>query len=67
MSTVTWLNEIESACNALLLDVYDLSIANAPISPEYARQTVDCIGHQVGRIREAAAAIKTESRPAPEQ
>jgi hypothetical protein len=53
-----WLTEIESACNALLLDVYDLSIANAPISPEYARQTVDCIGHRVGQIRESVAAIR---------
>lgn len=53
-------NEIESACNAALLDVYDLSIANAPLSPEYARQTADCIGHRVGQIREAVAALKSE-------
>lgn len=55
-----WLNEIELACNATLLDVYDLSIANAPLSPEYARQTADCIGHRVGQIREAVAALKLE-------
>lgn len=54
-----WLAEIEAACNALLLDVYDLSIANVPISPECARQTVDCIGHRVGQIRESAAALAT--------
>lgn len=57
--TETWLTEIESACNAALLDVYDLSIANAPMTPEYARQTADCIGHRVGQIREAVAAIRT--------
>lgn len=34
-----WLDKIELACNAALLDVYDLSIANAPITPEYARHT----------------------------
>jgi hypothetical protein len=62
-----WLTRIESACNDLLLDVYDLSIANAPISPEYARQTVDCIGRRVGQIREAVAAMGTiDAPPAPE-
>jgi hypothetical protein len=53
-----WLDEIELACNALLLDVYDLSIANAPVTPEYVRQAVDCIGHRVGQVREAVAALK---------
>lgn len=57
-----WLDEIESTCNSALLDVYDLSIANAPISPEYARQTADCIGHRVGQIREAIAAIRASRR-----
>jgi hypothetical protein len=52
-----WLDEIEAACNALLLDVYDLSVANAPISAEYARQTVDCVAHRVGRIRESIGAL----------
>jgi hypothetical protein len=62
-----WLTEIESACNALLLDVYDLSIANAPISPEYARQTVDCIGHRVGQVRESVAAIRAPCATADDQ
>lgn len=57
-----WLDEIESACNSALLDVYDLSIANAPLSPEYARQTADRIGHRVGQIREAVAALKVSAR-----
>lgn len=54
----TWLNEIESACNAVLLDIYDLSVANASMTPEYARQTADCIGHRVGQIRESVAALR---------
>lgn len=53
-----WLNEIEAACNAALLDVYELSIANAPVDVPYARGTADCIGHRVGQIREAVAAIR---------
>lgn len=55
-----WLDEIELVCNAALLDVYDLSIANAPLSPEYARQTANCISHRVGQICEAVAALKSE-------
>lgn len=58
-----WLNEIESACNSALLDVYELSIANAPVDVVYARGTADCIGHRVGQIREAVAAIRAAAAP----
>jgi len=58
--------KIESACNALLLDIYDLSTANAPISPEYARQTADCVGQRVGQIRQVVDAIKSRATSAKE-
>ena len=59
-SIETWLAEIEAACNSALLDIYDLSIANASISPEFARQTADCIGNRVEQIRESMAIIRTK-------
>lgn len=53
-----WLSEIESACNSALLDVYDLSIANAPLLPQDARLMADSIGDRVGEIRKAVAALR---------
>lgn len=58
-----WLAEIESACNAALLDIYDLSIANAPMPAKDCRNIADCIGHRVGQVREAIAALRSLPDP----
>ncbi len=53
------LKSLEAQFNNLLLSVYDLSIANAPISPQDARLTVDVIGKHVGECRKIAMRMQS--------
>lgn len=46
------------------LDVYDMSIANAPLVPSYCRETAALVGKHVGEIRDAVARIRTVVRHA---
>lgn len=46
--------------NNVLLNVYDLSIANAPVSPPDCRKIADSIGANVGRCRASLSALQAE-------
>lgn len=52
------LQAIEESLNNLLLNLYDMSIANAPMSATYCRETVDIVGKNVGECRDAIARIR---------
>lgn len=45
----------------IALHLYDHSIANAPLSPEYARQTADVIGKNLAAIQEAVERMRSVS------
>lgn len=47
--------------NGILLAVYDLSIANAPISPQDARLIADDVACAVGRVNDEVAVLAAEN------